>query len=322
MLTVTLQIIHFEQYVAESNLSPEMLCQNIENLLNSSEETLYGLNVAMESPELIGKVLKSYKEYWQDTMNGKHGKTAQFYLQCCEFINLFLRFSRSIRSNNLELYLDSIYEMSDLFFSFNQPSYARWAVKYLSNLVNLKIQDSPLVEEFRRGAFGIRRTKASLARSPVDLTLEQTVNSDAENQLTRNYSANSISARQRWALSHCMRTKILTFVKKDVKLSHIEDSSHSLQKSRIAKDRKTLDAIIEGIKNTLNPFDVTMDKEILFNITSGRAAPPEVAKFLLNLKTMGNEQKSNFISECASNPDRFKQSIKRNKILNFETLCL
>lgn len=165
--------------------------------------------------------------------------------------------------------------MSDLFFSCNQPNYARWTVKYLSNLVNLQIQNSPLVQEFRRGAFGIRRTKNPLARSPVDLTLEQTVNADAENQLTRNYSVNSISARQRWALSHCMRTKILSFVKNNGKLSHIDD----------------------GINNTLNPFDSTIDQEILFNITSGRAASPEVANFLLNLKAMGSEQKLNFVSE-------------------------
>lgn len=90
---------------------------------------------------------------------------------------------------------------------------------------------------------------------------------------------------------------MLSFVKHNVRLSHIEDGSHSLQKSRIAKDRKTLDAIIEGIKNTLNPFDATIDKEILFNIMSGRAASPEAANFLLNLKTMSSEQKSNFISE-------------------------
>lgn len=31
-----------------------------------------------------------------------------------------------------------------------------------------------LVSEFRHGAFGIRRTKANFAKSPVYLTLEQT----------------------------------------------------------------------------------------------------------------------------------------------------
>lgn len=110
----------------------------------------------------------------------------------------------------------------------------------MSNLVNLKIQNSPLVQEFRRGAFGIRRTKAPLARSPVDLTLEQTVNADAENQLTRNYSVNSISARQRWVLRHCMRTKILTFVKKDVKLSHIKDSYIAYKNLGLQRTEKLL----------------------------------------------------------------------------------
>lgn len=92
-----------EQYLAESNISPEMLCQNFENLLNSSNEALYDLNDAMELPEIIEKVLEGYKEYCQDTINGKHGKTAQFYLQYYEFINLFLRFLRSIQSNNFQL---------------------------------------------------------------------------------------------------------------------------------------------------------------------------------------------------------------------------
>ncbi|CAH1099065.1 unnamed protein product [Psylliodes chrysocephalus] len=124
LTSAALEIIHLEQYLGESNVSPEILCQNFENLLNSSNETLYGLNDAMELPDLIDKVLEGYKEYWQETINGKHGKTAQFYLQYCEFINLFLRFSRSIRSNDFELYLDLIYEMSDLFFTFNQPNYA------------------------------------------------------------------------------------------------------------------------------------------------------------------------------------------------------
>lgn len=58
-------------------------------------------------------------------------------------------------------------------------------------------ENSPLVREFRRGAFGIRRTNAKFARSPVDLTLEQTINADASNQFTDNLAVDSISVR--WA---------------------------------------------------------------------------------------------------------------------------
>lgn len=52
-----------------------------------------------------------------------------------------------------------------------------------------------MVDEFRRGAFGIKRTSAKFARSPVDLTLEQTINADTSNQLTDNLAVDSISER-------------------------------------------------------------------------------------------------------------------------------
>ncbi|CAG4981938.1 unnamed protein product [Colias eurytheme] len=106
------------------------------------------------------------------------------------------------------------------------PNYARWTIYYLSNLIKLYIENSPLITEFRRGAFGIRRTSAAFARSPVDLTLEQTINADASNELTDNLAADSISARQRWALSHSMRTKLLTITKEYLGLTAKDDTSN------------------------------------------------------------------------------------------------
>lgn len=74
-----------------------------------------------------------------------------------------------------------------------------------------KKNDSQLLKEFKRGAFGVKQTKGSLARAPVDLTLEQTINADAANSLTGvSHFTNSISAPQRWALSHSIRTRIIS----------------------------------------------------------------------------------------------------------------
>lgn len=173
-------------------------------------------------PDSLQKLLEDYKKFREVTLQGGHRKTAQFYLQYTELVNLYLRFSRSIRCSNFELYLDSISEMCDYFFAFNLPNYSKWAAMYLNNLIKLKIENLPLIEEFREGAFGVRRTTSCLGRSPVDLTLEQTINVDAGNTLTGvSHFTNSISARQRWALSHSMRTKILSFVKTDIGLSHV-----------------------------------------------------------------------------------------------------
>lgn len=72
----------------------------------------------------------------------------------------------------------------------------------------------------------------------------------------------------------------------------------------------------------MNPFADTVDKDILFNISTGIAASKEVADFLLNEKTAGYQQKLNFISESSSTPARFDKPIKRNKISNFAFQCM
>ncbi|CAH0687786.1 unnamed protein product [Spodoptera exigua] len=318
LTAAALQILHFEQYLSTTNVTPEAMDELLQTQIqNASNQAAYDVNETIELPDLLSRIMNGYKEFCNQTLIGAHGKTAQFYYQYCELINLYHRFSRSIRTSNFELYVDSIYNMSDIFFALNQPNYARWSLLYLSNLINLYTNNSSLIAEFRRGAFGIRRTAANFSRSPVDLTLEQTINADASNQLADNLAADSISARQRWALSHSMRTKILTSIKQNIGLTQKDDTSHSLQQSKIKKDKKNLNSIIEAIKCTMNPFDDTIDKDILFNISTGKATSKEVADFLLNVKTAGYQQKLNFISECSSTPARFDKPIKRNKIYNF-----
>lgn len=322
LTAAALQTLHFEQYLSTTNMSPETMDELLQmQIRNASNQDACDAREKIELPDLLDRILNGYKEFCRQTLMGEKGKTAKFYYQYCELINLYHRFSRSIRTSDVELYMDSIFNMSDLFFALNQPNYARWSLLYLSNLINLYSENSPLISEFRRGAFGIRRTKTNFARSPVDLTLEQTINADASNQLTDNLAADSISARQRWALSHSMRTKILSTIKENIGLTKKDDTSHSLQTSKIKKDKKNLDSIIKAIKDMMNPFDDTIDKDILFNISTGKAASEEVADFLLNIKTAGNEQKLNFILECASTSARFDKPIKRNKICNFASQC-
>ena len=93
--------------------------------------------------------------------------------------------------------------MTNYFFALNQPNYARWLVKYHDNLLKAPETHPELYEEFKKGAFGVKRTSKSFSRIPIDLTLEQTINADAANQRTGITSlTNSISAHQRWAESH------------------------------------------------------------------------------------------------------------------------
>ena len=71
--------------------------------------------------------------------------------------------------------------------------------------------DSQALEILKAGAFDIRRTKKSCARSDIDLTLEQTVNRDIASQAT-GISAfrNSDKAFKRWSITLTQRGMALS----------------------------------------------------------------------------------------------------------------
>lgn len=319
LFSAALQSLHIKEFLSNYEVDYDILLDDLKHISNNPVENNNPLNVRPS----LDIIINDYLSYAQLSLSGVHGKTAQFYMRYIYFVNIFFSLSRSIRNSDFELYVLSLYEMTNLFFAMNQPNYARWTIYYVSNLLNLKSNNSPLLEEFTNGAFGIKRTNNTFSRAPVDLTIEQTINADAANCLTGiSHFTNSISARQRWALSHSIRTKIISVVLDELKMTVENDTIKELDSYRINKDRKCLETIIDTINRNINPFSKKIDKENLFNIVTGRAACYETAFFLLNVNNLGEEQKEAFIKGCNDNSDRFEAAIKRNVIKNFASECI
>lgn len=288
LLSGALQILNFEQFMLENNFDADTLTEDLNYLKTNFIEIDESLNI----PATLQETLNNYENFVEEILHGSRGKTAQYYMQYIEFINIYFRFTRSIRTSNFELYLDSLFDIANLFFTFNQPNYARWILQYLCNLIDLKLDKSELLNDFMRGAFGVKRTNNKFSRSPVDLTLEQTINADAASSLTGvTHFTNSVSARQRWALSHNMRTKIISRLFEELKITSSNDTVRELENHRIEKDKKALENIIIKIKENINPFDNNIEREYLYNISTGRAVPNDTVSFFLNAKTFGKTKK-------------------------------
>ena len=89
-----------------------------------------------------------------------------------------------------------------------------------NNLLAVLETHPEVYDEFKKGWFSIKRTSKSFSGSPIELTLEQTKNTDAASQRTGISSlTNSISARQRWAESHFLRMSIISDVFNDLNVS-------------------------------------------------------------------------------------------------------
>ena len=69
----------------------------------------------------------------------------------------------------------------------------------------------------------------------------------------------------------------------------------------------------------MNTFSAMVDKENLFNISTGKAASEETADILINTWHIGSSARDAFVQDCCDNPSRYTKAIKRQKIKIFST---
>ena len=290
----TLEILHMQVFLnrKEEDCYEQLVCNEIENIRNGDNYT---------SSKEVQDMLDDYKEYFKETKTGKYGKTAQFRLATqngCIF-TIFAKFA-------------------SLLFALNHQNYALWLVRYHDNLLKLRETYPEVYKDFQEKCFAIKRTQKDFSALPIDLTLEQTITADAASQKSGIISlTNSIGARQRWARSHFLRTKIISYVFEKVGMSEKEDVTQDLRPDQMKKNKKHLQNSIETLQENMNPFRESIDKESSFIIGSGKAALTQTAVFLLSIMEKGWVNHGKFIQECIDQPKRFEDKITRNKLLRF-----
>ena len=168
ILADALQVLHFENFLKQSDYTDEFIKETLEFVLECPSESTQPLNLKTA----LKNIVTEYSEFTNLTLCGTHGKTAQFYMQLIELIKLYFRFSRAIRISDGDLYIDTLFSMCNIFFALNQQNYARWTVKYVCDLIELKQNDTESGKEFQKGSFGIERIEIPSAGSHIDITLE------------------------------------------------------------------------------------------------------------------------------------------------------
>lgn len=102
--------------------------------------------------------MEEYSQYIKETGAGVFGETRQFYIKYIKLIDYSLILSKSIRTSDFELLKYILLKINGLFSVMNQPNYARWLIKYPSDLSNVDGTHPGLREEFEKGSFGMKRT--------------------------------------------------------------------------------------------------------------------------------------------------------------------
>lgn len=193
LMSLGLEIMNFQLFLEKEKITvgDELRTE----LLHFNKGILQATDI-LENP-VMSELMTSYLAHREACLNGSFGKTAQFYMSYIYLINYYHMLSRSIRTGDFALFKYILPKITNLFFVFNQPNYARWLVKYNDNLLKIDETHPEIAEAMQKGYFGIQRTEKPFSRQPIDLTLEQTINAEAGKRLVGiiNFT-NSISARQ------------------------------------------------------------------------------------------------------------------------------
>ena len=121
LLALAMEIQHFNSFklsLQENDL--EKLISLEDDLPNVTDRDKKKFMV-----EHTNELIKKYEEFAQETRNGNHDKTAQYWMGYVDMLHLYHKFSSSIRTGDLHLHIYCLQWMTALFFTFNHQNYSR-----------------------------------------------------------------------------------------------------------------------------------------------------------------------------------------------------
>lgn len=312
---LTLKTLHFKAFLKLNDEEAHSDHLYLNEIIEILEKDAVEHKTADCTVPILKDFLERYALFIEETLAGKRGCTAQFALIYVSLVELYQLLERAVRTSDVELYIYATYEICALFFVFNHQNYARWLVRNNNDLMNIENTHPGLLEELESGALSIRRTPKNFCRSPIDLTVEQTVNANAANRLTGiTCFTNNLQARQRWSETHTARTAITSNFLESLGLVRFDEVENKYRSKVFAAQ---VNKFTKTVCENINPFDDDINPQELFNLSSGKAASSDVAEFLLNILSNGAKLRDEFIEDCVVDSSRFHKPIKRNTIKNF-----
>ena len=161
-----MHVLHLERFIEDMNISSTNLLQELENRVIVEDIS--------EVTSNLEDVVTQYDSYLEETLNGKMGKTEQFWMTYAKIVGLIQLLQHAIKINNTVLYSFALFEVTSIFFMTNHHSYARWMSLYSLDLANLETSQLDLQKILTEEGFNVNRTGKSFATVPVDMALEQT----------------------------------------------------------------------------------------------------------------------------------------------------
>ncbi|XP_028410461.1 uncharacterized protein LOC114533074 [Dendronephthya gigantea] len=224
---------------------------------------------------------------------GGSNPTFGYWLSFLEMVDILLEFVRATRVGDWSLHLSSVRRMLPWIFAYDRVHYSRYLPIYWLEMLNLPTSNPDIHEQMVAGNFATQRTSQPFSQTPMDQTLEQTLNKNSKTKGgVIGFSINK-SAVHRWIKSFSDRAEIQSVCESMAGRGNCTRQRKEMDITRRLKDEKAVKSVINTIEAMTNPVSIEDDE--LVNIVSGAIASPEVKHDIARAKTAGEEQCAEYI---------------------------
>ncbi|KAL2104338.1 hypothetical protein ACEWY4_001206 [Coilia grayii] len=272
---------------------------------------------ALVMSEKIKTLLSGYDCYIQDNTTNK---TFTFWSSYIGMVEDLLVFIRGTREANWSLHLSSVRSILPWFFSYDRINYARYLSAYWMEMVSLEDTHPDANNQLQSGDFVAQRQQSyGFAYTACDQVIEQTVNRDSKTKGGLTGFSLHKGAVHRWTLTHNERAAITVECRDMAGHGSTTKQRAELHDSRSQQDEKDVRNIMTTITNMINPFDPSINPDVLYHITSGKEAPALVSTELNEAKERGEKA---FLTFCKkrlqSNEVYIHHPLKKMKLKTFK----
>ncbi len=271
--------------------------------------------------EDIVKYIDRYIAFRKSVEDGEMGKTAQFWLSYMNAVWLALQLHEAVKANDIMLYMECIYRMPDLFFAYDGQNYARYLTMFSMMMANINHTHPGALDLLKHGAISVARSMVPGCRTDVDKTMEETFMKHSKahggaSGIGLSGIVNNEAAYQRWVLTTHQRSQYVSalFALAGMQLDASNIRHKDLYKAEMKRSQEYVNKTMDAFNNFVNPFDSTIDKERLYNISSGAAVSSDIERDLLKAEKIGAKSRHEFIDERLKKGEKFFDPIKRQHL--------
>ena len=270
--------------------------------------------------ETVKGFLRDYSQFRERCRTGQFGKTVQFwvtfYLDVVEVLHMI---HTAVQTNNFDLRVTAWKKMLPFLFALNKTNYSTYGAYYLRALESIEFAYPGCKNLLSSAGLSVQAQDHYPHRTAIDQRGEQSINRDGRTAGGIKSFYSSQSSILKWTLNRAQQSANTSELKSMTGIAQENFAHKSLRPSEIIKSEKKVQRIVEVLQDEyINPFDEDLEKNYLYNLSSGIAIQDDLAESILKTKEVGRTAYSAFVKERLEIGEKmFHDSITRKLLHTF-----